>query len=93
MRGTLDEIIANKERKKCMYHNAIYISPRYSLDNYLELNLSINSNKQDWKSAIDIFVDRIEGRFLLLIQHYSDNIRVDNRHIDYSFSSMALCCL
>lgn len=76
-----------------MYHNDIYISPRYCLDDYLMLNLSSTSNEQDWRKAIDIFADRIEGRFLLLIQEYSDNIRSDNRHIDYSFSSMALCCL
>jgi hypothetical protein len=76
-----------------MYRNEVYISPRYILDDYLDLNISLNSNEQDWRMAIDIFSDRIEGRFLLLIQQYSDNIRQDNRHIDYSFSSMALCCL
>ncbi|MGG6312403.1 hypothetical protein [Paenibacillus macerans] len=76
-----------------MYQNEIYISPKYILEDYLDLNLSLNSNDQDWDKAIDIFADRIEGRFLLLIQHYSDNIRLDNRYIDYSFSSMALCCL
>ena len=89
----LFRIIANTERKKCMFNNAIYISPRYSLDAYSELNLSLSSNNQAWKNAIEIFIDRMEGRFLLLIQYYSDNIRVDNRHIDYSFGSMALCCL
>jgi len=76
-----------------MYHNNIYISPRYCLEDYLELNLSLTSTEQTWEKAINIFADRIEGRFLLLIQEYSENIRANYRHIDYSFSSIALCSL
>jgi hypothetical protein len=76
-----------------MYHNDIYISPRYCLEDYLELNLSLTSTEHAWGRAINIFADRIEGRFLLLIQEYSDNIRTNYRNIDYSFSSIALCSL
>ncbi|MBY7739416.1 hypothetical protein [Paenibacillus polymyxa] len=76
-----------------MYHNNIYISPRYCLEDYLVLNLSLTSDEQAWGRVIDIFADRIEGRFLLLIQEYSDNIATNYRHIDYSFSSIALCSL
>lgn len=76
-----------------MFRNEIYISPRYTLDDYLELNLTLESDEHSWRKAVDIFADRIEGRFLLLIQQYSDKITKDNSNIDYSFSSMALCCL
>lgn len=76
-----------------MYRDRIYISPRYYLEDYLALNLSLTSDEQDWRRAIDIFADRIEGRFLLLIQECSDNITANYKFIDYSFSLMALCSL
>ncbi len=76
-----------------MYQNNIYISPNCYLEDYLDLNLSITSNEYNWEKAISIFANRIEGRFLLLIQEYSDKTIENYKCIDYSFSSMALCCL
>jgi len=76
-----------------MFKDRIYVSPRYYLEDYLALNLALTSDEQSWQQAINIFSDRIEGRFLLLIQEYSDNISRNYRYIDYSFSTMALCSL
>lgn len=89
---TLNEIINDGKGLK-MSKDRVYISPRYYLEDYLALNLSLTSDEQTWQRAINIFSDRIEGRFLLLIQEYSDNITANYRYIDYSFSTMALCSL
>lgn len=76
-----------------MYVNELYISPNYIITDYLDLNLSLSSTEEDWHTAINIFSNRIEGRFLLLIQDLSDKISDNFRQVDYCFSAMALCCL
>ncbi|CDN42956.1 hypothetical protein [Paenibacillus sp. P22] len=76
-----------------MFREEILISPNYKIRDYTELDLRIDSDQETWDRAIDIFKDRIEGRFLLLIQELSDKARFDYKSFEYSFSSIALCCL
>jgi hypothetical protein len=62
---------------------AMRISPRYDVDDWKRLTFSAES---DWQKAIDIFADRIHGRFLKvvdMIEHY--------KHA--GFAVMALDCL
>ena len=48
-----------------MERNGIfYISESYTRNDYLALNLDENSSNKDWKRAVDIFYERIYGRFL-----------------------------
>lgn len=76
-----------------MYHNVVYISPKYEPSDYLVLDLNTESNEQEWNKAIEIYKDRMENRFLLIIQDMLGNLRDNIRVIDYSFSIMALNCL
>jgi len=45
-----------------------YISPRYKASDYLSIQLTENSNREDWEKAINIFKDRINGRFLKYLE-------------------------
>jgi hypothetical protein len=65
----------------------INISPQYSRDDYLNLNLSITSSSLDWETAVDIFKDRIQGRYLNQIDLLSCDINANG------FAIMALNCL
>ncbi len=65
----------------------INISPKYSKGDYLKLNLTINSINSDWGKAIDIFEDRITGRYLNQIDLLSNDINANG------FTIMALNCL
>ncbi|WP_044478131.1 hypothetical protein [Paenibacillus antibioticophila] len=76
-----------------MFREEVLISPNYKIRDYTELDLRIDSDQETWDKAIDIFKDRIEGRFLLLIQELSHKAGFDYKSFEYSFSSMALCCL
>ena len=64
-----------------------YISPKFTKDQYLRLNLSINSDEETFDKAIKIFKDRINGRFLEQI----DLLKYDC--CKNGFSIMALECL
>lgn len=66
-----------------------YISVSYTRDNYVNLNLRMRSENTIWNSAIDMFIDRIEGRYINVIKRMlSDNtIMIDG------FPVMALDCL
>jgi hypothetical protein len=55
------------------------------------LNLEVDSSNEHWESAIDIFKDRLESRFILVIQDMLGKLR--SVYIDYSFSIMGLNCL
>lgn len=59
------------------------ISPNYSVEDWSNLNFS---NEQDWLKAIDIFKDRIKGRFL-------DYIDIIEGYEFAGFAVMALDCL
>ncbi|EHO84446.1 hypothetical protein [Fusobacterium ulcerans] len=68
-----------------MYNKGhIYISPQYKMEDYINLELSINSSKEIWNKGIKIFKDRLNGRFmnrikLLINQQYEINVFEKNR--------------
>lgn len=39
----------------------VNISPRYNRDDYYNLKLSVTSSESDWKYAVNILKDRIQG--------------------------------
>ncbi len=41
----------------------IYISKDYKLEDYLRLKLRIDSDEDIWKSAMNIFISTINGRY------------------------------
>lgn len=65
----------------------INISPNYNKDSYLNLNLTLQSSEFDWNTAVTIFKDRIEGRFLNQIDLLSNDVNANG------FTIMALNCL
>jgi hypothetical protein len=71
--------------------NNFWISPKYKANDWRRLNLD-NSNNPDWIVAIDIFYDRIFGRFLSPIEavenHSDENIRRFS-----GFTILAIDCL
>lgn len=69
------------------FNSEIYLSPSYKKDDFHALQLAVNSSGETWQKAVDIFADRIEGRFLSQIQVLSDDINKNG------FSIMALNCL
>ncbi|MEE0059732.1 MAG: hypothetical protein UE295_02770 [Acutalibacteraceae bacterium] len=67
--------------------NTPYISYKYKTEDYLNLNLSTNSDETTFRTAVDIFIDRIHSRFL-------DQIHILAKDCDRNgFSIMALECL
>jgi hypothetical protein len=78
-----------------MYVDDIFISPKYVLDSDcidLFIKLTNKSNKESWDKAIDIFEDRIKGRFLNIVNSLLDESKQD-RSLTNGFSIMALNCL
>ncbi|MBK1810780.1 hypothetical protein JHL18_09035 [Clostridium sp. YIM B02505] len=71
------------------YMGEIFISPRYKKEDFINLNLTMTSNQEDWIKAIDIFEDRIRGRYLNII----DRIIGDGFLMIDGFAVMALNCL
>lgn len=71
------------------YMGEIFISVKYKKSDYIDLNLRVISNEDDWNKAINIFKDRIEGRYLNVI----DKMIIDNSLIVDGFSIMAINCL
>jgi hypothetical protein len=77
-----------------MFADRIYISPNYTPEDYITLRLGINSSNKDWEKAIDIFSDRVYGRYLNAIDMLLEKTQnFPENNIDFSFSSMALMCL
>lgn len=67
-----------------------YISPSYSAQDFLNLHLSLNSNNDDWNTAISIFRDRIESRYFTPI----DAMLSRRNDIEQNgFAVMAINCL
>lgn len=62
------------------------ISPKYSSEDWKSIRLNINSPSDDWKQAIDIFQDRISGRFL-------NQVKLIENNTFSGFAVMALDCL
>lgn len=76
-----------------MFNGVISISPKYQVRHFTDLDLKLDSEAHIWDQAINIFVDRIENRFVIIIQDLLGKVRTDYGVIDYSFSVMALNCL
>jgi len=67
--------------------NRILVSPRFSKEDYLHLQLNQNSSDEIWLQAVSIFDDRLYGRFWQPINILSANIN------ENGFAIMALECL
>ena len=65
----------------------IFISDNHTSSDYRRLRLQINSDSEDWNIAINIFRERIYGRFINQIELLNNNAERNG------FASMALCCL
>lgn len=50
------------------YNNEYFISLRYTKNDFLDLGISLNSN-ENWDKALEIFDDRIKGRYLNIIDN------------------------
>ncbi len=64
-----------------------YISPKYTKSDYTEIGLTILSNETDFKTAINIFQDRMHGRFMQQINLLRKDLTTNG------FAIMALECL
>ncbi|MBE6088430.1 MAG: hypothetical protein E7206_10385 [Clostridium beijerinckii] len=71
------------------YMGDTYISARYTKDEFNALRLSMTSDERAWEFAIEIFEDRIRGRYLNIV----DRIMSDGCLMVDGFSVMALNCL
>jgi len=68
-----------------------YISVKYTKEDYHEIEISPSSkNPVKWDNAIDIFEDRIEGRYLNVINSFLSN---DDKLLRDGFVVMAINCL
>ncbi|WP_394886327.1 hypothetical protein [Clostridium butyricum] len=67
----------------------IYIGINSLKESYVNLNLNMRSSNDDWNRAIQIFDDRIKGRFFRVINDIMDK---ENYNQD-GFAIMALNCL
>lgn len=69
--------------------NTFYISNKYTISDYCNLKLNLNSSEDIWEKAIDIFNDKINGRYFEAIEELSGN----NETKKYGFAIMCLECL
>lgn len=74
-----------------MENKGIKISPKFSQKDWLDLDLSKNS-KENWDKAIEIFKDRIEGRYFKQIEALDNNQNISIRLFS-GFAIMSLTCL
>jgi len=65
----------------------IYISQEYKRKDYIRLGLTYSSDQATWGRAIDMFEDRIKGRYLHSI------IELNRNDYMHGFSIMAINCL
>ncbi len=70
-----------------MYKSEIYIADNYKLSDYLGLTLTMQSSKQEWEKAINIFIDRLQGRYFDAINILSNDMN------KYAFSIITIQCL
>ncbi|MCM0624039.1 hypothetical protein M5J14_05815 [Lysinibacillus sp. OL1_EC] len=70
------------------YNNESFISLRYTKDDFLDLRLCLNSD-DNWDTAIEIFQDRIQGRYFNVI----DELIQREELMRDGFIIMALNCL
>jgi len=69
------------------YDNKFTISLEHTIEDYLSLNLNENSSNDEWGKGIDIFLSRIQGRFLGAIELLLEDPQRNG------FAIMALNCL
>ena len=69
-------------------NNQRFISENETRGDYINLGLEIGSTKGNWKSAVEMFRNRICGRYFDQIEMLLNMDAVKN-----GFASMALCCL
>lgn len=74
----------------------VYISPKFTAAYYLEIGLTLKSNKETWRKAVGVLRDRINGRYFepigRLIHFSSDMRKFDNVETN-GFAAMSLMCL
>ena len=74
----------------------VYISPNFTAAYYLEIGLTLKSNKAAWRDAVAVLKDRINGRYFepisRLIRFSSDMRKFDNVETN-GFAAMSLMCL
>lgn len=70
-------------------NNELFISPRFSKNDYLSLNLNQNSPDEIWIQALTIFDDRLYGRFWEPIKLLSSNIN-ENGFAIIAFDSLLI---
>ncbi len=69
----------------------VYISDKYTYQDYLKLNFKVDSPNNVWKKAIDIFKDRIETRYFFAIDKLMEKKdRYEMRK--YGFAIVTLQC-
>ena len=74
------------------FKNEIYIANNYKLSDYLGLTLTMQSSELEWEKAINIFIDRLQGRYFDAIKKLSNN----GNEIEmqkYVFSIVRIQCL
>lgn len=87
-----------------MYNNGIYISVKYKKEDYQNISLEVDSPKEDWKKAVHILDDRINGRYLTplkkMIKGFTDpttsvtgSVKGEENFINYGFIAMTTNCL
>ncbi|MDG6889415.1 hypothetical protein Cp4436_01448 [Clostridium perfringens] len=71
------------------YDGKLFISAEYTKEQFINLNLSMESSEEFWEEAIIIFKDRIEGRYINIVKELicNETINVDG------FVVMVLNCL
>ncbi len=67
------------------------ISPKYTASKWLSLDLK-QKDSTDWQTAVDIFDDRIKGRFLQQVEVLESNSDSQIRYFS-GFAIMAIDCL
>lgn len=75
-----------------MFKNEIYIADNYKLSDYLGITLTIQSSEAEWEKAINIFIDRMQGRYFDAINKLSNNGNKKSMQ-KYGFSIMCIQCL
>lgn len=68
-----------------------YISNQYTYEDYLNLNFKVDSPKDTWEKAIDIFVDRIVTRYFLAIDKLMERKDIYSMR-KYGFAIVTLQC-
>ena len=71
-----------------MFKEELHISKDYTLRDYLNLKLHINSSEKIWEEAIEMFKSRIKGRYFDAI----DKLYEEEMY-KYGFAIMTLECL